>query len=31
MDDDHTPIKSIKFVELKDGEQASAVDVDVTK
>lgn len=31
MDDDHTPIKSIKLVELKDGEQASVTDVDVTK
>lgn len=31
MDADHTPIKSIKFVELKDGEQVSVEDVDVTK
>lgn len=31
MDEDHTPIKSIKFVELKDGEQVSAEEVDVTK
>lgn len=31
MDEDHTPIKSIKLVELKDGEQASVTDVDVTK
>ena len=29
MDDNHTPIKSIKFVGLKNGEQASAVDVEV--
>lgn len=31
MAEDHTPIKSIKLVELKDGEQASVTDVDVTK
>lgn len=31
MDEDHTPIKSIKLVELKDGDQASVTDVDVTK
>ena len=28
---DHTPIKSIKLVSLKDGEQASVENVDVTK
>ena len=31
MDKDHTPIKSIKLVSLKDGEQASVENVDVTK
>lgn len=31
MDDDHTPIKSIKLVELKDGDQASVTDVEVSK
>ena len=31
MDTDHTPIKSIKFVELQKGEQVSATDVEVTK
>lgn len=31
MDEDHTPIKSIKLVELKDGDQASVTDVDVSK
>lgn len=31
MDSDHTPIKSIKLVELVNGDQASVTDVDVTK
>ena len=31
MDKNHTPIKSIKLVELKDGKQVSVEDVDVSK